>query len=73
MLHRISHEWLMADVPMCKTILQKWLKAGIMEKHVFYATEEGTPRVAFLHQCWRTWRWTAWNGSCGDATRKHRP
>ena len=24
---RISHEWLMAHIPMCKTILQKWLKA----------------------------------------------
>lgn len=31
---RISHEWLMAQIPMCKTILQKWLKAGFMEKHV---------------------------------------
>jgi len=41
---RISHEWLMAQIPMCKTILQKWLKAGFMEKHVFYATEEGTPQ-----------------------------
>ena len=41
---RISHEWLMAHIPMCKTILQKWLKAGFMEKHVFYATEEGTPQ-----------------------------
>ena len=34
----------MAHIPMCKTILQKWLKAGFMEKHVFYATEEGTPQ-----------------------------
>ena len=41
---RISHEWLMAHIPMCKTILQKWLKAGFIEKHVFYATEEGTPQ-----------------------------
>jgi RNA-directed DNA polymerase len=41
---RISHEWLMAHVPMCKTILRKWLKAGFMEKHVLHATEEGTPQ-----------------------------
>ena len=34
----------MAHIPMCKTILQKWLKAGFMEKHVFSATEEGTPQ-----------------------------
>jgi len=27
-----------------KDVLQKWLKAGFMEKHVLYATEEGTPQ-----------------------------
>jgi RNA-directed DNA polymerase len=41
---RISHEWLMAHVPMDKAILRKWLKAGFMEKHVHHATEEGTPQ-----------------------------
>jgi len=41
---RISHKWLMDHIPMCKTILQKWLKAGFMEKHVLHATEEGTPQ-----------------------------
>ena len=32
----------MAHIPMCKTILQKWLKAGFMEKHVFYGA---CPRI----------------------------
>jgi RNA-directed DNA polymerase len=41
---RIGHEWLMAHIPMCKSILRKWLKAGFMEKHVLHAAEEGTPR-----------------------------
>ena len=41
---RISHEWLLAHIPMDKTILQKWLKAGFMEKQVLHATEEGTPQ-----------------------------
>ena len=41
---RISHEWLMDHIPMNKTILQKWLKAGFMEKQVLQATEEGTPQ-----------------------------
>jgi RNA-directed DNA polymerase len=27
-----------------KAILQKWLKAGFIEKHVLHATEEGTPQ-----------------------------
>ena len=29
---------------MNKTILRKWLKAGFIDKHVLYATEEGTPQ-----------------------------
>ena len=30
---RISHEWLLAHVPLDRAILQKWLKSGYMEKH----------------------------------------
>jgi len=41
---QISHEWLVANIPMDKTILHKWLKAGYMEKEVFHATEAGTPQ-----------------------------
>jgi RNA-directed DNA polymerase len=41
---RISHDWLMAHIPMCKTILRGWLKAGFMERQVLHATEEGTPQ-----------------------------
>ena len=41
---RISHEWLEAHIPMDKTILRKWLKAGFIEKHVLHPTEEGTPQ-----------------------------
>ena len=29
---------------MDKVILQKWLKAGYIEKDVFYKTDAGTPR-----------------------------
>jgi RNA-directed DNA polymerase len=41
---KISHEWLLAHVPMDKAILRKWLKAGFMENQVLYPTEEGTPQ-----------------------------
>jgi RNA-directed DNA polymerase len=41
---RISHEWLLAHIPMNQAILQKWLKAGFLEKQVRHATEEGTPQ-----------------------------
>lgn len=41
---RISHEWLEKNIPMDKTILRKFLKAGFMDKKTFYPTEEGTPQ-----------------------------
>jgi RNA-directed DNA polymerase len=44
----ISHAWLMAHVPMDKTILRKWLKSGYMEKRSFYATEQGTPQGGII-------------------------
>ena len=34
----ISHAWLLTRVPMDRVILRKWLKAGYMEKSLFYAT-----------------------------------
>jgi len=40
----ISHEWLLAHIPMDKTILRKWLKAGFIDKDVLHATQEGTPQ-----------------------------
>ena len=44
----ISHAWLLAHIPMDKTMLKKWLKAGYMEKHVLYPTEEGTPQGGII-------------------------
>jgi RNA-directed DNA polymerase len=41
---RISHDWLVAHVPMDRAILQKWLQSGYMDKHVFHETTEGTPQ-----------------------------
>jgi RNA-directed DNA polymerase len=40
----ISHDWLMAHIPMEKAILHKWLKAGFMEQGVLHPTEAGTPQ-----------------------------
>ena len=36
-----SHAWLGAHMPMERAILQKWLKAGFMDKHVLSPTETG--------------------------------
>jgi RNA-directed DNA polymerase len=40
----ISHEWLLAHVPMDKAILRAWLKSVYMEEQVLYETEDGTPQ-----------------------------
>src|ERR1700693_1527530 len=45
---RISHDWLLAHVRMDRVILQKWLKAGYMEKHVLHETPEGTPQGGII-------------------------
>jgi len=37
-----------AHVPMDKVILKKWLKAGFMEKHALYRTDEGTPQGGIM-------------------------
>src|SRR5881296_2445719 len=41
---QISHDWLLAHVPMDRAILQQWLKSGYMEKHVLHETTDGTPQ-----------------------------
>jgi RNA-directed DNA polymerase len=45
---KISHDWLTAHVPMDRAILQKWLKAGYMDKCVFHETAEGTPQGGII-------------------------
>jgi len=39
---QISHDWLLDHVCMDKVMLQKWLKAGVMEQGQLYATIAGT-------------------------------
>lgn len=45
---RIDHEWLLRHIPMDKTILGKWLKAGYMEEEILHATEAGTPQGGII-------------------------
>ena len=41
---KISHDWLVQNIPMDKRLLRTWLNAGYMDKSVLYPTEEGTPQ-----------------------------
>jgi len=40
----ISHSWMGKNIPMDKTVLHKWLKAGYVEKRILFPTEAGTPQ-----------------------------
>lgn len=40
----ISHEWLLANIPMDKAILRKWLKSGFVWKGRMFPTPAGTPQ-----------------------------
>ena len=45
---KISHSWILDNISMDKTILEKWLKAGYIEKAVFNPTDEGTPQGGII-------------------------
>ena len=40
----ISHSWMGKNIPMDKTVLHKWLKAGYVERRILFPTKEGTPQ-----------------------------
>ncbi|GGO66263.1 group II intron reverse transcriptase/maturase [Bowmanella pacifica] len=44
----ISHDWLLANIPLDKQVLRKWLKAGFMESGGLYPTEAGTPQGGII-------------------------
>src|SRR6202000_1994819 len=47
----ISHEWLLRNVVMDRVILQKWLKAGFVEKATLFPTHKGTPQGGIISPC----------------------
>lgn len=45
---RIDHQWLLDHIPIEKSILRKWLKAGYLEQADWYPTEAGTPQGGII-------------------------
>ena len=52
---KINQDWLLTNVPLDKVILQKWLKAGFLEKGVLHATTEGTPQGGIISPALANW------------------
>ena len=44
----ISHEWMIDQIPMDKTVLRCWLKAGYLENRTLFPTEAGTPQGGII-------------------------
>lgn len=44
----ISHDWMLMNIPMDKKMLQKWLKAGFIDKKHLFPTEAGTPQGGII-------------------------
>ena len=41
---KISHSWLLEHIPTEKSILKKWLKAGLIDRQTLFTTDEGVPQ-----------------------------
>jgi RNA-directed DNA polymerase len=45
---KISHDWMIANVPTDKAILKKWLKAGFVYQNERFPTDAGTPQGGII-------------------------
>jgi len=45
---RISHSWIQDKIPMDKSMLNKWLKAGYIDQKAFHRTEFGVPQGSLI-------------------------
>lgn len=48
---RISHEWLLGNIPLDRRMLAQWLKAGALFEGRYDPTEAGTPQGGILSPC----------------------
>jgi RNA-directed DNA polymerase len=46
----ISHQWLLDNIPMDKSVLKQFLKAGFVFNHTLFPTEAGTPQGGLVRR-----------------------
>ena len=44
----LSHPWMLDHIPMDRSILRKWLKAGFIDKNTLHPTNAGTPQGGII-------------------------
>jgi len=64
----ISHEWLLLNAPMDKTILKQWLKAGYIEQQQIKATTQGVPQGGIISPTLLTITLSGLEKAISDAT-----
>ena len=40
----LSHAWMLSNIPMDRQTLEKWLRAGYIDQHVWHPTDAGAPQ-----------------------------
>ena len=45
---KISHDWMLANIPTDKVMLQKWLKSGFVWNNRLFPTDAGTPQGGII-------------------------
>jgi len=65
---QISHDWLLAHVPMDRAILQQWLKSGYMEKHVLHERRMEPHKAVLSPRRSLIARWMDLSNSCRKNT-----
>jgi RNA-directed DNA polymerase len=45
---KISHQFILDNIPTDKQVLKEWLKSGVVDRHNWYPTEEGTPQGSII-------------------------
>lgn len=51
----INHEWMLRNVRMDRTVLQKWLKSGVVDRSELLATTAGTPQGGIISPALANW------------------